>query len=530
MVVPHSRRIGFVVAMVAKSDPSCSLIDITLTALDVKSTIELADGKLIGTDTIIQGCTLKLRSFDVIIGMDWLSKYHAVIICDEKLIRIPFSNETLTIQEKKSEETSKEKRLKDVPIVRDFLKVFPEDLFGLPPTRQVKFQIGLVPGAAPVARAPYRLAPSDLQELSSQMQKLTDKGFIITISSPWGDPVLFVKKKDTSFRMCIDYRCHQLMVRDKDILKMAFRTRYGHYEFQVMPFGLTNAPAIFMDLMNRHEEHLKLILELLKKEEFQGIHVDPAKIEAIKDWETPTTPTKISQFVGFPSYYLRFIKGFLKIANPLTKLTQKNVKFNWEEKEESAFQLLKQKLCSAPILALPKGTKNFVVYYDASHKGLGDVLMQKDKFIAYTSRPLKTHEKNYTTHDLELGAHILDQKELNTRERRWIELLSDYGCEIRYHRGKANITDRQSERTIQTLEYMLGACVIDFDNGWDNYLPLVSDSQLIGPEIIHETTEKIIQIRNRFQSARDRQKSYADVRRQPLEFVVGDKVMLKVSS
>ncbi|GJQ92005.1 putative reverse transcriptase domain-containing protein [Tanacetum coccineum] len=275
---------------------------------------------------------------------------------------------------------------------------------------------------------------------------------------------------------------HQLRVREEDISKTAFRTRYGHYEFQVMPFGLTNAPAVFMDLMNRvckpyldrfvivfiddiliysksrkeHEGHLKLILNLLKKEELyakfskcefwlskvqflghvidsEGIHVDPAKIEAIKDWASPKTPTEIRQFL---------------------------------EKAEAAFQLLKQKLCSAPILALPEGSENFVVYCDASHKGLGAVLMQREKVIAYVSRQLKVHEKNYTTHDLELGAlvfalkmwrhylygtkcvvftdhkslqHILDQKELNMRQRRWLELLSDYDCEIRYHPGKANV-------------------------------------------------------------------------------------------
>ncbi|GJS37569.1 putative reverse transcriptase domain-containing protein [Tanacetum coccineum] len=333
---------------------------------------------------------IELGSFDVIIGMDWLAKNHAVIVCDEKIVRIPYGNEILIVQgdksdkEKKStlsiiscvkaqkymekgcqlflaqvmvketEDKSKEKRLEDVPTVRDFLEVFPEDLPGLPPTRQVKFQIDLVPGAAPVARAPYRLAPSEMEELSTQIQELSDKGFIRPSSSPWGALVLFVKKKDGSFRMCIDYRSsvyskidlrsgyHQLRVRDEDIPKTAFRTRYGHYEFQVMPFGLTNVPAVFMDLMNRvcrpyldkfvivfiddtliysktkeeHDAHLRLILELLKKEELyakfskcdfwlskvqflrhvidsEGIHVDPAKIESIKDWESPKTPTEI---------------------------------------------------------------------------------------------------------------------------------------------------------------------------------------------------------------------------------------------
>ncbi|GJX84209.1 putative reverse transcriptase domain-containing protein [Tanacetum coccineum] len=349
--------------------------------------------------------------------------------------------------------------------------------------------------AAPVARAPYRLAPSEMKELAEQLQELSDKGFIRPSSSPWGAPVLFVKKKDGSFRMCIDYRelnkltvknrypllriddlfdqlqgssvyskidlrsgYHQLRVREEDIPKTAFRTRYGHYEFQVMPFGLTNAPAVFMDLMNRvckpyldkfmivfiddiliysknkeeHEEHLKLILELLKKEEL----------------------------------YAKFSKCELWI--PKVKLLGHVIdnKGIHGEKEEATFQLIKQKLCSAPILALPKGSENFIVYCDASHKGLGAVLMQNEKVIAYASRQLKIHEKNYTTHDLELGAvvfalkmwrhylygtrctvftdhkslqHILDQKELNMRQRRWLELLSDYDCDIRYHLGKANV-------------------------------------------------------------------------------------------
>ncbi|GJW08985.1 putative reverse transcriptase domain-containing protein [Tanacetum coccineum] len=682
-------------------------------------------------------------------------------------------------------------------------------------------------------------------------------------------------------------------------MKTAFRTRYGHFEFQVMPFGLTNAPAVFMDLMNRvckpyldkfvivfiddiliysknkqeHEEHLKLILELLKKEELyakfskcefwipkvqflghvidsEGIHVDPAKIESIKDWTSPKSPTEIRQFLGLAGYYRRFIEGFSKIAKPMTKLTQKKVKFEWGDKQEAAFQLLKQKLCSAPILALPEGSEDFIAYCDASKKGLGAVLMQREKVISYASRQLKIHEKNYTTHDLELGAvvfalkiwrhylygtkctvftdhkslqHILDQKELNMRQHRWLELLSDYDCDIRYHPGKANVvadalsrkerepplrvralvmtisldlpkqilnaqtearkpeniknedvggmlvenaknpeairteklepradgtlclngrswlpcygnlrtvimheshkskysihpgsdkmyqdmkklywwpnmkadiatyvskcltcakvkaehqrpsgllvqpkipewkwdnitmdfvtklpkssqgydtiwvivdrltksaiftpmretdpldklarmylkevvtrhgipvliicdrdprfasnfwrslqnalgtnldmstayhpqTDGQSERTIQTLEDMLRACAIDFGKGWVNHLPLVEfsynnsyhasikaapfealygrkcrspvcwtkvgEAQILGPELIQETTEKIIQIKQRMQAAHDRQKSYADLKRKPMEFQVGDKVMLKVS-
>ncbi|GJS84460.1 putative reverse transcriptase domain-containing protein [Tanacetum coccineum] len=349
---------------------------------------------------------------------------------------------------KKAEDKSEEKRLEDVPIVRDFPDVFPEDLPGLPPTRQVEFQIDLVPGAAPVARAPYRLAPSEMKELSEQLQELSDKGFIRPSSSPWGAPVLFVKKKDGSFQIIddlfdqlqglsvyskIDLRSgyHQLRVREEDIPKTAFKTRYGHYEFQVMPFGLTNAPAVFMDLMNRvckpyldkfmivfiddiliysknkreHEEHLKLILELLKKEELYA---------------------KFSKcLVG---YYRRFIEGFSKIAKLMTKLTQKKVKFVWGDKQEAAFQLLKQKLCSALILALPEGSEDFIAYCDASKKGLGAIWRH---YLYGTKCMVFTDHKSLQ--------HILNQKELNMRQHRWLKLLSDYDSEIRYHPGKANV-------------------------------------------------------------------------------------------
>ncbi|GJZ57091.1 putative reverse transcriptase domain-containing protein [Tanacetum coccineum] len=367
---------------------------------------------------------MSMGSFDVIISMNWLSKYSAVIDCAKKIVRIPSGSEILIVRGDGCSEGHRTHLnviscTKDVSIVQDFPEVFPEDLSGLPPTRKVEFQMDLVPGAAPVARAPYRLAPSEIKELSEQLKELSDKGFIRPSSSPWGAPVLFVKKKDGSFRMCIDYRelnkltmknryplpriddlfdqlqgssvyskidlrsgYHQLRVRKEDIPKTAFRTRYGHYEFQVMPFGLTNAPAVFMDLMNRvckpyldkfvivfiddimiysknkeeHEEHLKQILELLKKEELYA-KFSKSKIESIKDWTSPKSPTEIRQFLGLVGYYRRFIEGFSKIAKLMTKLTQKKVKFEWGDKQEAAFQLLKQKLCSARILALPEGSE-----------------------------------------------------------------------------------------------------------------------------------------------------------------------------
>ncbi|GKD96896.1 putative reverse transcriptase domain-containing protein, partial [Tanacetum coccineum] len=383
------------------------------------------------------------------------------------------------------------------------------DLPGLPPTRQVEFLIDLVPGAAPVARAPYRLAPSEMKELSEQLQELSDKGFIRPSSSPWGAPVLFVKKKDGSFRMCIDYRelnkltvknryplpriddlfdqlqgssayskidmrsgYHQLRVREEDISKTAFKTRYGHYEFQVMPFGLTNAPAVFMDLINRvckpyldkfvivfiddiliyskdrkeHEEHLKAILELLKKEELyakfskcefwipkvqflghvinsKGIHVDPAKIESIKDW----------------------------IAKPMTKLTQKKVEFVWGDKQETAFQLLKKKLCSAPILALPEGSEDFVAYCDASKKVVFALKIWRH-YLYGTKCMVFTDHKSLQ--------HILNQKELNMRQCRWLELLNDYDCEIRYHPRNENVVADALSRKEQEQPLRVQALVM----------------------------------------------------------------------
>nr|GEZ72744.1 retrotransposon protein, putative, Ty3-gypsy subclass [Tanacetum cinerariifolium] len=393
---------------------------------------------------------------------------------------------------------SKEKRVKDVLVIHDFPEVFPEDLPGLPPPRQVEFHIDLIPGATSVAYAPYHLAPSELKELSEQLKELSEKGFVQPSSSPWGAPVLFVKKKDGSFRMCIDYRelnkltiknkyplpriddlfdqlqgssvyskidlrsgYHQLRIREEDIPITTFKTRYGHYEFQVMLFGLTNAPAMFMDLMNRvckpyldkfvivfiddimiysknkeeHGEHLKTILKLPKDEKLY------AKFSKCDFWLNSV------QFLG----HVIDSSGIHVILQRL------------KPSKVGPRRLHRQ---SASILSLPEGSEDFVVYCDASLKGFGAVLMQREKVIAYASRQLRNNEENYTTHDLELGAvvfslrmwrhylygtkctiftdhkilqYILDQKELNMRQRRWVELLSDYDCEIRYHPGKANV-------------------------------------------------------------------------------------------
>ncbi|KAA0040652.1 pol protein [Cucumis melo var. makuwa] len=351
------------------------------------------------------------------------------------------------------------------------------------------------------------MAPAELKELKIQLQELLDKGFIRPSVSPWGAPVLFVKKKDGSMRLCIDYRelnkgatvfskidlrsgYHQSRIRDGDIPKTAFRSRYGHYEFVVMSFGLTNAPAVFMDLMNRvfkdfldsfvivfiddiliyskteaeHEEHLHQVLETLRADKLyakfskcefwlrkvtflghvvssEGVSVDPAKIEAVTNWPRPSTVSEIRSFLGLAGYY----------RSPAC---------------ERSFQELKQKLVTAPVLTVPDGSGNFVIYSDASKKGLGCVLMQQGKVVAYASRQLKIHEQNYPTHDLELAAvvfalkiwrhylygekiqiytdhkslkYFFTQKELNMRQKRWLRLVKDYECEILYHPGKANV-------------------------------------------------------------------------------------------
>ncbi|GJS05647.1 putative reverse transcriptase domain-containing protein [Tanacetum coccineum] len=351
-----------------------SQIDITPTALDHYYDVELADGRIIGTK---QSLYVPRRSF-VSPGIRGSSAHYL--------------------------------RLQPEELCRVFSLRLDQD-------GKIEFRIDLVPGVAPVARAPYRLAPSEMKELSEQLKELSDKGFIRPSSSPWGAP-LTVKNL-------------YLLPRIDDSF----------------------------DQLQGSSVYSKIDLS-------QGIHVDPAKIESIKDLASTMSPTEIRQFLGLAGYYRRFIEGFSKIAKPMTKLTQKKVKFEWGDKQETTFQLFKQKLCSASIMALPKGSEDFIIYCDASIKGLGAVLMQREKVIAYAFRQLKIHEKNYTTHDLELGAvvfslklwihylyrtkytmfmnhkslqHILNQKEMNMRQHRWLELLSDYDCEIRYHLGKANV-------------------------------------------------------------------------------------------
>ncbi|KAL0536770.1 hypothetical protein IC582_025731 [Cucumis melo] len=524
---------------------------------------------------------LDMLDFDVILGMDWLAVNHASIDCSRKEVTfnppsmasfkfkgggsksLPqvisairasklLSQGTWGILASVVDTREADVSLSSEPVVRDYPDVFPEELPGLPPHREVEFAIELEPGTVPISRAPYRMAPAELKELKVQLQELLDKGFIRPSVSPWGAPVLFVKKKDGSMRLCIDYRelnkvtvknryplpriddlfdqlqgatvfskidlrsgYHQLRIKDEDVPKTAFRSRYGHYEFIVMSFGLTNAPAVFMDLMNRvfrefldtfvivfiddiliyskteaeHEEHLRMVLQTLRdnklyakfsKCEFwlkqvsflghvvskDGVSVDPAKIEAVTGWTRPSTVSEVRSFLGLAGYYRRFVENFSRIATPLTQLTRKGAHFVWSKACEDSFQTLKQKLVTAPVLTVPDGSGSFVIYSDASKKGLGCVLMQQGKVVAYASRQLKSHEQNYPTHDLELAAvvfalkiwrhylygekiqiftdhkslkYFFTQKELNMRQRRWLELVKDYDCEILYHPGKANV-------------------------------------------------------------------------------------------
>ncbi|GJR90349.1 putative reverse transcriptase domain-containing protein [Tanacetum coccineum] len=372
------------------------LLGIETSNLGFSYEIEIASGILVEINKVIRGCELEIErhtfdidlipfgseSFDVIVGMDWLSKHKAEIICHEKVVRIPLQNgKTLRVVGEKPKEK-----------IVNFPDVFLDDLLGLPPNQEIEFRIDLIPGAIPVAKYPYRLVPSKMEELLGQLKELQDKGFIRPSSSPWGAPVLFVKKKDGSFRMCNDYRelnkltiknCYPLHRIDdlfdqlqgsKYFSKTDLRFRSCHGV--MCPLALDcNASNRIMDLMKSSLQEVQFLGHVINGD---GIHVDPSKIEAI--------------------------------AKSLTILTQKSKTFDWGEEQEKAFQTLKDKLCNAPVLALLDRPEDFVVYYDASGLGLGCVLMQRAKVIAYASRQLKIHEKNYTTHDLELGAVVFALK------------------------------------------------------------------------------------------------------------------------
>ncbi|GKU88786.1 hypothetical protein SLEP1_g3007 [Rubroshorea leprosula] len=462
-------------------------------------------------------------------------------------------------------------------VVEDFPDVFPKELPGLPPNREIEFTIDLMPSTAPISQQPYRMALAELIELKKQLQELLDKGFIRLSTFSWGAPILFVKKKDGSLRLCIDYRrlnqvtvnnkyplpriddlfdqlqgarVFSKMVKPEDVMKTAFRSRYGHYEFLVMLFDLTNAPAAFVDLMNRifqlyldkfvivfiddilifspdeksHKEHLAIISLLGHIVSKDGISVDPSKVEAVVNWERPSNVTEVRSFLGLAGYYRRFVEGYSKISGPLTQLTRKNQKFEWTDKCEQSFQELKNRLVRTPILAILDNGGNFVVYTDASHKGLGCVLMQHGRVIAYGSRELKTHERNYPTHDLELVAiifalklwrhylygeefevhtdhqslkYLFSQKELNLRQRRWMEYLNDYKCKIIYQLGKGNVVadalSRKSIGTLASLMVMEWKLLEEFQNLNVRFLPPMSDvlvsSLMVQPTLLSKIKE-----------------------------------------
>ncbi|KAA0047049.1 Retrotransposable element Tf2 [Cucumis melo var. makuwa] len=375
-------------------------------------------------ESLTEELLISTPEFDVILGMDFLSNHYTSLNFHQKenVFKRPGKSEIIFHGDRKilptymisalkaskllrkgctaylanvmDTQISKLK-LEDIPVVREFLDVFPEELSGLPPDREIEFSIDLVLGMAPISQAPYRMAPIELRELKSQLQELMDKGFIRPNASLWGASMLFVKKKDV-----------------------------------------------------------------------EDIYVGPQKTEAIDKWERPTSVTEIRSFLGLAGYYRRFVEGFSKLSLALTNLTRKNVKFKWADACERSSQELKKKLVTTLVLTLPTPGVEFDIYCDASHQGLGCVLMQKGKVVAYASRQLKKHECNYPTHDLELAAvvlalklwwhylygerchiftdhkslkYIFDQKELNLRQRRWLELIKDYDCTINYHPGKANM-------------------------------------------------------------------------------------------
>ena len=412
------------------------------------------------------------------LGMDWMSKYEGNIDCASRLIFLttPEKKRIKYVSRLKPKRTQVNSLTgvvqEEVPVVKDYPDVFPEELPGMPPDREIEFLIELLPGTGPISKRPYRMPANDLEEVKKQIKELLEKGYIRLSSSPWGAPVLLVKKKDGTLRMCVDYRSlnevtiknkyplpmindlfdqlegasvfskidlrsgyHQLKICEKDIPKTTFTTRYGLYEYTVMSFGLTNAPAYFMSMMNKvfmefldkfvvvfiddilvfskneeeHAEHLRLVLEKLREHQLyakfskcefwlkevgflghvvsgEGIAVDPTKVESVTEWNAPTTVGEIRNFLGLAGYYRRFIENFSKIARPMTTLLKKDTKFVWTEECEASFQELKKRLVTAPVLILPDVHKDFQVYCDASRQGLGGVLMQEGKVVAYASR------------------------------------------------------------------------------------------------------------------------------------------------
>nr|GEX21874.1 hypothetical protein [Tanacetum cinerariifolium] len=534
------------------------LIDIKPVKLSSSYEVELANGKLVEHDALIM-CGRKevhvpYRNKTLVVKSDSGASRLKVISCIKVRKYIERGSQLFLAQVTESEPAKKQ--LQDVPVICNFLEVFPDDLPGLPLPRQVEFKIEMMPGAAPVARAPYRLAPSD------QLKELSEKGFIRPSSSPWGAPMLFVKKKDGSFRMCIDYReLNKLTVknREEDIPITAFQTRYGHFEFQVMPFGLTNTSAVFMDLMNQvckpyldkfvimfiddiliysknkedHEEHLKIILELLKNEKLyakfskcdfwlesvhflghviysDGVHVNPAKVEAIRNWSAPTTPTEKELN--------------MRQRRWVELLSDYDCKIRYHPDKGRLW------------LPLFGGIRDVVMH--ESHKSKYSIHPGSDKmyqdlkkfyWLPNIKADITTFVSKYLTCAKVKAEHqkpsgLIQQPEIP--EWKWEKITMDFVLGL--------------PRTSSGYDSIW--VIVDRLTKSAHFLPMKkTDSieklaQLYLREIVcrhgvpvSSISEKIVQIKNWLLTARSRQKSYADIRRKPMEFEVGDKVMLKVS-
>ncbi|XP_048228253.1 uncharacterized protein LOC125369527 [Ricinus communis] len=458
----------------------------------VKTCLVIINGNTLYADLVV----IKLKEFDIILGMDWLSKDHAIVDCHTKEVGYEAYLANVVDVSKVSP------GVMNIPVVKEFADEFPEELPGLPPHRETDFEIETIPGEAPLnhftIKNKYPFPRID--DLLDQLKGATVLSKTDLRSGYW-----------------------QLRIAEAHIPKTAFRTRY---EFIVMPFELKNAPAAFMSLMNeifqryldrfvivfiddiliysetreQHEEHLRIVLQILiekqlyaksNKYEFwleeiaflghivfkNGVQPDSSKIAAVKEWESPKNVLEVRSFLGLAGYYRRFVEGFSILAKPLTNLLKKNVIFKWDAKCEKSFEELKKRLIYAPVLTLPSGSGGYAIFTDASQQGLGCVLMQNGKVIAYASRQLRSYELNYLTHDLELAAivhaikiwrhylygetfqiftdhkslkYIPIQKELNLRQRRWMELLKDYDCIIDYHPRKANkVVNVLSRKTIE---------------------------------------------------------------------------------
>ncbi|KAA3466818.1 DNA/RNA polymerases superfamily protein [Gossypium australe] len=509
---------------------------------------------------------LPFDEFDIILGMDWLAIHDVIVNCGKKCIELKCEiGDTLHVESDEQDRSpimishmsaqryvrkgyeaylafmmnAKETELKidSVPIVCEYLGIFPEELPELPPIREVEFGIELVPGTAPISISLYTMVPTELKELKAQLQELIDKGFARPSCSPWGAPVLFVKKKDGSMRLCVDYRqlnkatiknkyplprvddlfdqlkgatvlskidlrsgYYELRVRDSDVSKTAFRTRYRHYEFLVMPFGLTNAPVVFMDLMNRifrpyldkfvvvfiddiliysryeheHAEHRRTVLQILRenqlyakfsKSEFwlkevgflghmvsgDGVRVDPSKISAIVDWKPLKNVSEIRSFLGLAGYYRRFVKGFSMIAIPMMKLLQKNVKFDWTEKCQQSFE----KGSNSSTTPVGKGICDLQRCIFKRIRLCTYARRQKLAAIVFALKIWRHHlygEKCQIFTDHKSLKYLMTQKELNLRQRRWLELIKDYELIIDYHPRKANmVADALSRKSLFAL-------------------------------------------------------------------------------